>query len=279
MKQFNRIVILGSGGFISNALEEILKKKKIKYLALKRKKLDLAKKSSTSELIKILKKMDCVIIIAAKAPCKNIRMLEYNLQIMRNIINALLKKNVHKVIYLSSDAVYSDSMNKINEKSNTSPKNFHGIMHLMREKMLKSIKPNNLCILRPTLVYGANDPHNGYGPNSFLRLAKKNFPIKIFGNGEELRDHVHINDVAKVIFGSILKNIVGILNIVTGTKISFLQIAKLSIKNSNSNSKIIKIKRTIPIPHNGYRLFNAAKIKKIFKEIKLVNIKYNKYFK
>ena len=26
-------------------------------------------------------------------------------------------------------------------------------------------------ILRPTLVYGANDPHNGYGPNRFRRLA------------------------------------------------------------------------------------------------------------
>ena len=44
-------------------------------------------------------------------------------------------------------------------------------MHFMREEMLK-ITTNNLCIVRPTLVYGDNDPHNGYGPNKFVRLAQ-----------------------------------------------------------------------------------------------------------
>ena len=38
MKQFNRVVILGSGGFISNALEEILKKKD-KIFSIKKEKI------------------------------------------------------------------------------------------------------------------------------------------------------------------------------------------------------------------------------------------------
>ncbi|MDC0234502.1 NAD-dependent epimerase/dehydratase family protein [Candidatus Pelagibacter sp.] len=278
MKKIKRVVILGSGGFISSSIENELNKKKINFLGLTRKKIDLLKNSSVNKLNNILKKTDVVIIIAAKAPCKNLKMLEDNLQIMRNILKALSKKSLKKVLYLSSDAVYSDSMKKINEKSKTNPNNFHGLMHLIREKMLLSLNLNNLCILRPTLVYGKNDPHNGYGPNSFLRLAKKNVPIKIFGNGEELRDHVHVDDVAKIISISILKNFVGELNIVTGTKISFYQIAKLAIKRSKSSSKIIKIKRKGPMPHNGYRLFNASAIKKYFKEVKLKNIKYNKLY-
>ncbi len=278
MKNIKRVVILGSGGFISSSIENELNKKKINFLGLTRKKIDLLKNSSVNKLNNILKKTDVVIIIAAKAPCKNLKMLENNLQIMRNILKTLSKKSLKKVLYLSSDAVYSDSMKKINEKSKTNPNNFHGLMHLIREKMLLSLNLNNLCILRPTLVYGKNDPHNGYGPNSFLRLAKKNAPIKIFGNGEELRDHVHVDDVAKIISISILKNFVGELNIVTGTKISFYQIAKLAIKRSKSSSKIIKIKRKGPMPHNGYRLFNASAIKKYFKEVKLKNIKYNKLY-
>ena len=40
----------------------------------------------------------------------------------------------------------------------------------MRENILKLLNIK-LCIVRPTLVYGANDPHNGYGPNKFIRLA------------------------------------------------------------------------------------------------------------
>ena len=278
MKKIKRIVIIGSGGFISSSVENELKKKKINFLGLSRKKIDLLKNPSANKLGKILKKNDIVIIIAAKAPCKNLIMLEENLQIMRNILKALSKKNLSKVLYLSSDAVYSDSMKKINEKSNTNPNNYHGLMHLLREKMLLTLNLNNLCIIRPTLVYGKNDPHNGYGPNSFIRLAKRNLPIKIFGNGEELRDHVHVDDVAKIICEAIFNNFVGILNIVTGTKISFYEIAKLAIKRCNSNSKIIKIKRKGPMPHNGYRLFNASTVKKNFKRIKLRNIKYNKNY-
>jgi len=47
-----------------------------------------------------------------------------------------------------------------------------------------------LAILRPTLVYGAGDPHNGYGPNRFRRLASANQPIVLFGEGEERRPAV-----------------------------------------------------------------------------------------
>ena len=279
MKKIKRIVILGSGGFISKSLEKKLSKKRINYLGLKRKKIDLKKNSSVIKLRKLLKKEDIVIIIAAKAPCKNLKMLEENLQIMKNIIRAISNKKLSKVVYISSDAVYSDSMKKINENSKTNPENLHGQMHLIREKMLLSINPKDLCILRPTLIYGENDPHNGYGPNSFLRLAKNNLPIKIFGNGEELRDHVQVEDVAKIIYLSIVNNFIVKLNIVTGTKISFYQIAKLAIKRCNSRSKIIKIKRAGPMPHNGYRLFNASNIKKYFKTVKLISIKQNKLYK
>ena len=51
------------------------------------------------------------------------------------------------------------------------------MMHVIRENYLKSLFLKKLCILRPTLIYGEGDPHNGYGPNKFIRLAKK---MKIF---------------------------------------------------------------------------------------------------
>ena len=35
------------------------------------------------------------------------------------------------------------------------------------EIFLKINFPKKVSIFRPTLVYGANDPHNGYGPNKF----------------------------------------------------------------------------------------------------------------
>ena len=44
-----------------------------------------------------------------------------------------------------------------------------------------------LALIRPTLVHGLDDPHNGYGPNRFRRLAATGREIVLFGEGEERR--------------------------------------------------------------------------------------------
>ena len=85
---------------------------------------------------------------------------------------------------------------------------FH-VYQLLRKNKSK------LLIIRPTLIYGPGDPHNGYGPNRFMRLAIVNKNIELFGKGEEVRDHIHIDDVGKIISMLILRRVVGILNLVT----------------------------------------------------------------
>ena len=49
------------------------------------------------------------------------------------------------------------------------------------------MKSNNLnfTILRPTLVYGPGDTHNGYESNMFLRAVNSGENIDLFGKGEE----------------------------------------------------------------------------------------------
>ena len=58
-------------------------------------------------------------------------------------------------------------------------------MHLIKENVLKNYFNEKLCILRPTLIYGKKDPHNGYGPNKFLRKITSNQSIDLFGKGEK----------------------------------------------------------------------------------------------
>src|SRR5256885_1405531 len=74
-----------------------------------------------------------------------------------------------------------------------------------------------LAILRPTLLYGAEDPHNGYGPNRFRRLANAGADITLFGEGEERRDHVLIDDLAEIVLRVLKRRSTGTLNIATGT--------------------------------------------------------------
>ena len=129
-----------------------------------------------------------------------------------------------------------------------------------------------LCVLRPTLIYGEKDPHNGYGPNLFMRKVRKCNNIKLFGKGEEKRDHVWIEDVAEIISRIIMKEAIGTFNIVTGKVISFYEIAE-KIISINKKSKINFIKRIGPMPHNGYRAFNNKKIISYFPDFKFKKLK------
>ena len=249
----NKIIILGKNGFIAKNLTENLKKKKIKFIAYSKENLNLENRKSVSKLKKIIKPMDKIVFISSIAPVKNVEMLSRNIEILKNVIDALKSKTFDQLIYISSDAVYKDDARIINEFTPKTPISMHGNMHLLRENVLKDLFKEKLCILRPTLIYGANDPHNGYGPNKFLRTIKQKKNIELFGR-------------------CIQKKFIGSINIASGKVISFYDIAKACI-TKNRNLKIIFLPRTGPMPHNGYRRFDIRRLKSTFKIKIFTNLK------
>lgn len=264
-----RVIILGSGGFISSNIEKELTKKNIEVLSFSRTKLDLSKYNNANVLKKIIRKNDYIFFAAAKAPVKNIDMLIYNLKMLKIISGSIIKDKIKKFVYLSSDAVYADTKKKITEKSIVAPNSLHGQMHLIREDYLQNIFQEKMCIIRPTLVFGPDDPHNGYGPNKFARDIKNRNTINLFGKGEERRDHIFINDLSHLVSRLIINNFYGNINLATGQVHSFYSIAKKIISIYGKNSKIKFIKRNGPMPHLGLRSFKISKLKKLFPKYKI----------
>jgi len=273
-----RAVIIGSSGIISKNLQKKLKAHKENYLVIGSKEVNLIKLNAFKILQKKIKKNDTVIIIAAEAPVKNEIMFINNLKMANNLVKALSEKILRQIIYISSDAVYAD-VKKINEKTLKAPGSLHGLMHLVREKIFESNFGKNLLILRPTLIYGVSDTHKGYGPNQFIFRALNKLQISIFGNGEEKRDHIYIDYLVDILFRCIQRSAFGVLNLASGEVSSFLDIAKLVQKKIFTKSKIIKIKRNGPMPHNGYRAFDTKNLEFFFSDIKkiLINDGLNKY--
>jgi len=265
-----RIIILGSNSFIAKETINKLEGEKIDLVKISRKNINLENNDSIKKLKKIYKKNDKIIFVAAKAPVKNIKMLSENLKICENVLKSLEGVNFNQLLYVSSDAVYSDSKSKITEESLTVPDSYHGFMHLMRERMLSTFT-KKLTIIRPTLVFGNKDPHNGYGPNMFIRNAQSNYNIRLFGKGEERRDHIYVKDVANIIFACLKKNKFGIFNAVSGSVISFYKISQLIKKKYNV--KVEFTKRKGPMPHNGYRAFDNKKIQNVLGFKKITSIK------
>ena len=267
-----RIVIIGSSGIISQNLQKKLKEKKLNFLSFGRKDFDLKKNKSYEVLNKKIRNNDIIIFISAEAPAKNMEMFFNNMKICDNVCKSLKEKKINKLIYISSDAVYSDTSLKITERSKALPDSIHGMMHLMREISLQINFKKRLCILRPTLIYGVGDSHQGYGPNRFINLARKNKDIFLFGKGEERRDHIYIDDLINILFKCIKNNKYGVFNLASGIVTSFNKIAKIVVTLTNSKSKILNTKRVGLMPHNGYRPFNVTFIKKNFKNIELNTI-------
>jgi nucleoside-diphosphate-sugar epimerase len=269
----SRAVVLGAGGFIGGALARRLAAGQIPTLALGRSEIDLLSADAVSTLVRLLRADDALVVISARAPCKNADMMVDNIRMMGAICAALTKAPVDHLVYVSSDAVYADEPLPLTERSPAAPTSLHGAMHLAREQMLGSVPGQTpLAILRPTLVYGASDPHNGYGPNRFRRLANRGEPIVLFGEGEERRDHVHVNDVAELALRVLLRRSSGILNVATGAVTSFRAIAETVVALSPRKVAVSGSPRSGPMPHNGYRPFDPAATLSSFPDFRYIGL-------
>ena len=121
-------------------------------VALTRKNFDFTKKNSSDLLSSFLKPTDSVVAVVAKAPVKNLEMLNENVLITQNICSALSKQNINYLLNVGSDAVFQDSKSKLTEDSYRSPSSLHGVMHLMREISFDALGLS-LGTIRPTLIY------------------------------------------------------------------------------------------------------------------------------
>ncbi len=259
-----RVVVLGSGGFIAGAIRRRLEADGIATLALGRPALDLLAPDAAAHLADMLKPDDALIVTSAKAPCKDLAMLRENLLMVETVCTALQYRPVAHMLYLSSDAVYKDSAKPLTEASCAEPSGLHGVMHLAREIALRQAHVGPLALLRPTLVYGFDDPHNGYGPNRFRRLAAAGKDIVLFGEGEERRDHVDVDDVAELARLIIVHRSAGIANAVSGQAVSFRELAEFAAASFPPGVAVRGTARSGPMPHNGYRAFDNHAVQVAF---------------
>jgi nucleoside-diphosphate-sugar epimerase len=259
-----RTVVIGAGGFVGGAIANRLKARRADILPLTRREVDLLAAGAAQKLAELLRPGDAVVAAAALAPCKDTTMLIDNMMMTKAMLTAIVKVAVSHVVNISSDAVYPDEPVPLTEKVPAAPTTLHGVMHLAREIAFTSEIKAPLAILRPSLLYGANDPHNGYGPNRFRRQANAGETITLFGEGEERRDHVLIDDLAEIAMRVLAHRSTGYLNVATGTVHSFRSVAEKAIDLAGSKSAIANYPRSGPMPHNGYRPFDIAATRSAF---------------
>ena len=108
----------------------------VAVVGLGRKELDLLADGAAERLAALLQADDALVIVSARAPCKTPAMMLENIRMMASVCDALVKRPVAHLVYVSSDAVYADGPLPLTEASPAAPTSLHGAMHLAREQML-----------------------------------------------------------------------------------------------------------------------------------------------
>ena len=250
----DRTVIIGGSGFIGTALTVRLREQGVEVLSLSSKDLDLADPVSVERLAGMLKPEDSLVMLSALTPDKGrgVASLMRNLFMAQTVCGALEKSPCSHVIYLSSDAVYPFTEALITDDAVAAPTDLYGAMHRTREIMFQGVVKEPLAVLRPTLVYGHGDPHNSYGPNRLRRMAAKEGKITLFGDGEETRDHILVDDLASLIAMVLRHRSSGVLNAATGRSISFYDLAQLVARQFDKEVQVICTPRANPVTHRAF---------------------------
>jgi UDP-glucose 4-epimerase len=168
------------------------------------------------------------------------------------LIDYISDKDIKFVFFSSGGTIYGEAKEVIKESNNLNPINNYGFSKLIIENYIR-FKSNttslNYIILRPSNVFGKYQRFEGN--QGFISVAinkiYQEIPIEIWGDGNTVRDYIHINDVVVI-----LKKLLDIdfsnesINLSSGIGYSLLDV--LSIIEQKLNKRAIlnfDVKRVI----------------------------------
>ena len=156
----------------------------------------------------------------------------------------IAKKFHIKTVFASSSSVYGNTKNiPTPESEKRNPINPYGITKLEAEDLaLQYSKHCDIVGLRYYNVYG-QDMITGTGViTQFYQNIQRQKPPVIDGDGGQLRDFVHIDDVVRATISAMEKDTGStFINIGTGTATSILQLANMFIKYSGLDTKPVSV--------------------------------------
>ncbi len=226
-----RVVVLGASGFLGKAISTQLVSNGADVHGFSSKTLNLTDRAAFGALDALAGSETTLIFASAVTPDKGrtVDALDANLQMAMNVGRYLEGHPFGKVVYVSSDAVYPMSDDVVTEASAVEPADFYALAKYAGERVLANVcgaAKIPLVIVRPTGVYGPGDTHNSYGPNRFISQIENDGKLTMFGEGDDIRDHVYLDDAAAAVVGLTAGDATGVFNVASGESRTFGSVAE-----------------------------------------------------
>lgn len=296
----NKVLVTGGAGFIgshivekllennyniiiidnlsSGSIENIPNSDTLKFYQLNIEKDDL-------ELVFQKETPDYVIHLAAQTSVNFSISHPYydaNMNVMASIklLELCKKYNIRKFITASSAAIYGNPKYlPIDENHPTEPMSQYGLSKLTMEKYIK-LSGIPYIIFRFSNAYG---PRQKSSKESgvvaiFNNAMKNNEPINIYGDGEQIRDFIYVEDIANICIKAINSNVENeIINFSTNKGVSLNQLFKVmkSLYNYTLNAnylpeRIGDIKNSILSNDKAYNLLKFTNYTKLEKGLEIL---------
>ena len=158
-----------------------------------------------------------------------------------NLLRACVDSDVKRFVYASSCAVYGEAESlPLREDSPVRPASPYAVSKLAAENYVRVFSEvfglETVC-LRFFNVYGSRQVYSEYSGviTQFISCLTKDRPLVIFGDGEQTRDFVHVQDVVEANMLALKnKGVVGeTFNIATGVATTINQLANVLLEAAN----------------------------------------------
>jgi UDP-glucose 4-epimerase len=251
------VVVLGNTGFIGRAVQAHFADRGVPARGFSSAALDLRQPSALARLDGCVDRDTCLIVTAVTAPGSGMTpaALADNVLMVANLATYLETHPTRMCVYLSSDAVYPMIQDPVTEATPTDVTSFYALAKYAGERVLEHATRKAgtaLLVLRPTAVYGPGDTHDAYGPNRFARSCARGQAIQLFGQGEETRDHLYIDDLVRVIAGLSARGEGGLFNVATGRSHSFMAVAETLRGLAPDACEIVTTPRRTAVTHRRF---------------------------
>jgi UDP-glucose 4-epimerase len=184
---------------------------------------------------------------------------EVNLTAGYEIVKNMMSNGCRRIIYFSSGGtIYGKNGKDVNsENDQLCPLTYYGYSKLAMEEFLKfssRIHPISHLIVRPSNPYGSGQ--NLFGKQGLITVALgkilQNQPIEIWGDGQVVRDYLHIRDLSNAIHALVAKGVDNeVYNIGSGQGHSVNEIVRIIHKVTGCNTGVdYKPARPVDIPVN-----------------------------
>ncbi len=153
-----------------------------------------------------------------------------------NLLRCSVEQGVKKFIFTSTCAVYGNPVRlPIKEEHPLNPLSPYAASKLSAESYCMAFSASyglKTTVLRLFNVYGPRQDTCKYSSViiEFVKRVGKGLPPIIFGDGEQTRDFIYIDDAVEFIVRALEYDAVGCFNVGTGSSVSINRLANLIIK-------------------------------------------------